>query len=54
MPLQATENRWDGKALQMDAASPENRDGARDHKVKSLLNKLTMEKFHSISDQIIS
>jgi translation initiation factor 4G len=50
VPLQATENRWDRKALQVDADSPE----MVDRKVKGLLNKLTMEKFDSISDQIIS
>jgi len=49
-PLQATANRWDRKAFQADADSPE----MVDRKVKSLLNKLTMEKFDSISDQIIS
>lgn len=50
VPLQASENRWDRKALQVDADSPE----MVDRKVKGLLNKLTMEKFDSISDQIIS
>jgi len=50
VPLQATENRWDRKALQVDADSPE----MVDRKVKGLLNKLTMEKFDSISDQIIA
>ncbi|KAF8967966.1 hypothetical protein BDZ97DRAFT_484089 [Flammula alnicola] len=49
-PLQASANRWDRKALQIDADSPE----MVDRKVKGLLNKLTMEKFDSISDQIIS
>ncbi|TFK44920.1 hypothetical protein BDQ12DRAFT_708734 [Crucibulum laeve] len=49
-PLQATENRWDRKAIQVDADSPE----MVDRKVKGLLNKLTMEKFDSISDQIIA
>ncbi|KAF7296013.1 MI domain-containing protein [Mycena kentingensis (nom. inval.)] len=49
-PLQATANRWDRRALnQIDADSPE----IVDRKVKSLLNKLTMEKFDVISDQII-
>ncbi|KAJ7647733.1 hypothetical protein FB45DRAFT_1052162 [Roridomyces roridus] len=49
-PLQATANRWDRKALGgADPESPE----LVDRKVKGLLNKLTMEKFDSISDQII-
>jgi len=49
-PLQASANRWDRRAIQTDADSPE----MVDRKVKGLLNKLTMEKFDSISDQIIS
>ncbi|KAF9485987.1 hypothetical protein BDN70DRAFT_870471 [Pholiota conissans] len=49
-PLQATANRWDRKAIVVDAESPE----MVDRKVKGLLNKLTMEKFDSISDQIIA
>ena len=49
-PLQVTANRWDRKALQADGDSPE----TVERKVKALLNKLTMEKFDSISDQIIS
>jgi len=49
VPLQATANRWDRKSLQVDVDSPE----MVDRKVKGLLNKLTMEKFDSISDQII-
>ncbi|KAF7297932.1 MI domain-containing protein [Mycena chlorophos] len=49
-PLQVTANRWDRRALnQVDPDSPE----IVDRKVKSLLNKLTMEKFDSISDKII-
>jgi len=50
VPLQATANRWDRKAIVVDADSPE----MVDRKVKGLLNKLTMEKFDSISDQIIT
>jgi translation initiation factor 4G len=50
VPLQATENRWDRKAIQSDQDSPE----LVERKVKGLLNKLTMEKFGSISDQIIA
>ncbi|TFK23170.1 hypothetical protein FA15DRAFT_670779 [Coprinopsis marcescibilis] len=49
-PLQVSENRWDRKSLAMDHESPE----MVDRKVKGLLNKLTMEKFDSISDQIIT
>lgn len=49
-PLNATENCWDRKSVAVDADSPE----MVDRKVKGLLNKLTMEKFDSISDQIIS
>ncbi|KAJ7258700.1 hypothetical protein C8J57DRAFT_1644698 [Mycena rebaudengoi] len=49
-PLQVTVNRWDRKSVQaVDPDSPE----IVDRKVKGLLNKLTMEKFDSISDQII-
>lgn len=49
-PLQQSENRWDRKAVSnIDPESPE----IVDRKVKALLNKLTMEKFDSISDQII-
>ncbi|KAJ7821115.1 hypothetical protein B0H14DRAFT_2832192 [Mycena olivaceomarginata] len=49
-PLQVTANRWDRKTVgAVDADSPE----LVDRKVKGLLNKLTMEKFDSISDQII-
>ena len=50
VPLQATENRWDRKAILVDQDSPE----LVERKVKGLLNKLTMEKFASISDQIIA
>jgi translation initiation factor 4G len=50
-PLQATANRWDRKmASAVDPDSPD----IVDRKVKGLLNKLTMEKFDSISDQIIA
>ena len=38
VPLQATENRWDRKAIQVDQDSSE----LVEHKVKGLLNKLTM------------
>ncbi|KAK7036415.1 hypothetical protein VNI00_011612 [Paramarasmius palmivorus] len=50
-PLQVSANRWDRKTLgAIDADSPE----VVDRKVKGLLNKITMEKFDSISDQIIA
>ncbi|KAF9031242.1 hypothetical protein BDZ89DRAFT_1101175 [Hymenopellis radicata] len=49
-PLQASANRWDRKSLAVAPDSPE----IVDRKVKGLLNKLTMEKFDSISDQIIA
>ncbi len=49
-PLQASANRWDRKSLAVAPDSPE----VVDRKVKGLLNKLTMEKFDSISDQIIA
>ncbi|GLB37714.1 putative middle domain of eukaryotic initiation factor 4G (eIF4G) [Lyophyllum shimeji] len=50
-PLQASANRWDRKLLSnVNPESPE----IVDQKVKALLNKLTMEKFDSISDQIIA
>ncbi|KAF9486007.1 ARM repeat-containing protein [Pholiota conissans] len=42
--------RWSRKALIFDADSPE----MVNRKVKGLLNKLTMKKFNSISDQIIT
>ncbi|KAG5647073.1 hypothetical protein DXG03_001443 [Asterophora parasitica] len=51
VPLAVTANRWDRKTVgQVDPDSPE----IVDRKVKGLLNKLTMEKFDSISDQIIA
>ena len=50
VPLQASENRWDRKAIKAEQDSPE----LVERKVKGLLNKLTMEKFGSISDQIIA
>ena len=50
VPLQATTNCWDRKTFQADGDSPE----MVERKIKGLLNKLTMEKFDSISNQIIS
>jgi translation initiation factor 4G len=50
-PLQATANRWDRNiASTVDPDSPE----MVYRKVKGLLNKLTMEKFDFISDEIIA
>ncbi|KAJ7782682.1 ARM repeat-containing protein [Mycena metata] len=50
LPLQVTANRWDrNTAAVVDPYSPE----IVDRKVKGLLNKLDMEKFDSISYQII-
>ncbi|KDQ50870.1 hypothetical protein JAAARDRAFT_41657 [Jaapia argillacea MUCL 33604] len=50
-PLQPSANRWTpiGTRRDANAESPE----LVERKVKALLNKLTMEKFDSISDQII-
>ncbi|KIK68197.1 hypothetical protein GYMLUDRAFT_154415 [Collybiopsis luxurians FD-317 M1] len=49
--LPVTGNRWDRKlTASVDPDSPE----IVDRKVKALLNKLTMKKFDSISDQIIA
>ncbi|KAK7037699.1 hypothetical protein VNI00_010925 [Paramarasmius palmivorus] len=50
VPLKVTANRWDRKYHNaVDADSPE----LVEQKVRALLNKITMEKFDSISDQII-
>jgi translation initiation factor 4G len=49
-PLQVSANRWDRKAMQIDPDSPE----LVDRKIMALLNKLTMKKFDSISDQVIA
>ncbi|KAG0708593.1 hypothetical protein DFH29DRAFT_987076 [Suillus ampliporus] len=53
VPLEFSANRWlpasTARKVQPDADSPE----MVDRKVKGLLNKLTMERFDSISDQII-
>lgn len=54
-PLELSANRWtpmsiSKKAPAVDTDSPE----VVDRKVKGLLNKLTMERFDSISDQIIA
>jgi translation initiation factor 4G len=54
-PLEASANRWVATSTRrsgsgIDSESPE----IVDRKVKALLNKLTMERFDSISDQIIA
>lgn len=54
-PLEVSENRWVAGSTRrggstQDADSPE----VVERKVKALLNKLTMERFESISDQIIT
>ncbi|KAF8161290.1 armadillo-type protein [Crassisporium funariophilum] len=49
-PLHAGKNRWDRKSIQVDQDSPE----LVDHQVKGLLDKLTMETFDPIADQIIA
>ncbi|KAH6913934.1 hypothetical protein BKA70DRAFT_1383662 [Coprinopsis sp. MPI-PUGE-AT-0042] len=51
-PLQFSANRWDRKSL-ATAADPDSPEVV-ERKVNGLLNKLTMEKFDSISDQIIA
>ena len=50
LPLQAMTNRWDRKVIVVNEDLPE----IVGRKVRGLLNKLTMEKFDSISDQIIT
>ena len=49
VPLQAIANRWDRETFQVNGDTLE-----MERKVKGLLNKLTMKKFDSISDQIVS
>ncbi|KAG6902772.1 hypothetical protein C0995_011920 [Termitomyces sp. Mi166 len=48
-PLEVSANRWDRKAI----GAKDDQKALVDRKVKALLNKLTMEKFDSISDQIV-
>lgn len=54
VPLKASENRWVAPAQGKKPVVDENTPEFVDKKVKGLLNKLTMEKFDSISDQIIA
>ncbi|WFD21042.1 hypothetical protein MCAP1_003297 [Malassezia caprae] len=49
-PLAYSENRWKPQSLEKDQLDPAL---VVERKVKSLLNKLTVEKFESISDQIV-
>ncbi|KAI6029329.1 hypothetical protein BKA83DRAFT_4217320 [Pisolithus microcarpus] len=53
-PLEASANRWVPASTQRRGAAEGDTPDVVDRKVKSLLNKLTMEKFESISDQIIA
>ncbi|CAL1711469.1 unnamed protein product [Somion occarium] len=53
-PLEASANRWTpASIIKKPQAVDENSPEVVERKVKSLLNKLTMERFDSISDQII-
>ncbi|KAI6046367.1 hypothetical protein EDC04DRAFT_2876735 [Pisolithus marmoratus] len=53
-PLEMSANRWVPSSTQRKPTADVDTPGVVDRKVKSLLNKLTMEKFDSISDQIIA
>jgi translation initiation factor 4G len=53
-PLEASANRWTAGSLGKKQAVDEDSPEIVERKVKGLLNKLTMEKFESISDQIIA
>lgn len=54
-PLEMSANRWvAGSTVRKPGASDTDSPELVDRKVKGLLNKLTMEKFDSISDKIIS
>lgn len=54
-PLEVSANRWTPASItKKGAAVDEDSPEIVERKVKSLLNKLTMEKFDSISDQIIA
>ncbi|PKY59221.1 hypothetical protein RhiirA4_332683, partial [Rhizophagus irregularis] len=56
-PLERTENRWVPQILNSSTPLPKSEESipfdSVQRKVKALLNKLTLEKFDSISDQII-
>jgi translation initiation factor 4G len=53
-PLEKSADAWMPQAQQRKSKEDEDSPALVDRKVKSLLNKLTMEKFDSISDQIIT
>ncbi|KAH7883298.1 hypothetical protein F5I97DRAFT_1939113 [Phlebopus sp. FC_14] len=53
-PLEISANRWVANSTARKPAAETDSPELVDRKVKSLLNKLTMEKFDSISDQIIA
>ena len=54
VPLQTSENREEWKAIQADSDQDSDSPELVEYKINGLLNKLTMEKFASISDQIIA
>ncbi len=55
-PLEVSANRWTPASVSKKPAAAANEDSPEvvERKVKGLLNKLTMERFDSISDQIIT
>jgi translation initiation factor 4G len=53
-PLEKTADAWMPQAQQRKGKEEDDSPAIVDRKVKALLNKLTMEKFDSISDQIIA
>lgn len=53
-PLEQSANRWTPQSIAKKPQQGESESDIVDRKVRSLLNKLTMERFDSISDQIIS
>ncbi|THH13662.1 hypothetical protein EW146_g6581 [Bondarzewia mesenterica] len=53
-PLEASANRWIAGSTRRGQPADTDTPEVVDRKVKGLLNKLTMERFDSISDQIIS
>ena len=55
-PLEVSENRWVAGSTRRGGSSAQDGDSPEvvERKVKALLNKLTMERFESISDQIIA
>ncbi|EKM53380.1 uncharacterized protein PHACADRAFT_259721 [Phanerochaete carnosa HHB-10118-sp] len=53
-PLEFSANRWTPQSMGRKGAGDDESPEVVERKVKGLLNKLTMEKFDSISDQIIA